>query len=177
MGWSLGYLPVRERQYIDDYLLAVGKALYVASCYEKKCLWVLRIAKLADQYESNPDLDAFQQFAQALKDKQLGSTLRDLGARTGYREEDMATLEKGRLARNYIAHEAAALGHLSSIGVAQLDAACAKLDQCVEDLAQADNLVSRSVYEIEEKEPAPAFIQTEYAKRVHDWVFTTLGGA
>lgn len=177
MGWSLGYLPVQERDFIDAYLLAVGKALYIASNFEKKCLWVLRITKYADRYEKNPDLDDFQRFAQALRDKLLGPSIRDLRSFQGYTDRHFEILEKGRDARNYIAHEAAALGHLSDIRVAQLEAAVVGLQQAIDNLVPADNLVSKWVYEIEEKESAPTHIQREYSDRVREWVFASVHGA
>jgi hypothetical protein len=41
-------------------------------------------------------------------------------------------------------------------------------------MAAGDNLVSRWVYEIEEKEPAPTRIQREYQAVWRDWLFARI---
>ena len=37
MGWSLSYLGLKEPKLLDEFFLAVGKALYLASAFERKC--------------------------------------------------------------------------------------------------------------------------------------------
>jgi len=167
----MGYQPLREPELIDAYLLAVGKALYIASSFEKECQWVLRILKLVAKYETDPDLDTFEAFANALKDSLLRQTLRGLAAFDGGSENELATLAAGKDARNFIAHEAAALGHLTNIGCKQITDSIASLREQMESLIAADNLVSKWVYEIEEKEPAPQSIQQAYPTLVRSWVF------
>ncbi len=176
MGWSIGYQPVREPELIDAYLLAVGKALYIASGFEKKCQWVLRIFKLVANYEADPNLDTFEAFAAALKDSLLGPTLLSMATFDGTAVE-IGILNAGKDARNFIAHEAAALGHLSNIRARQIDEAITKLTQKLDALIAADNLISKWVYEIEEKEPAPSFIQHQYPAVVKAWILESIGGA
>jgi hypothetical protein len=173
MGWLLGHQPVREPELIDAYLLAVGKSLCLASYFEKKCQWVLRVAKLAEHYETDTDLDSFWMFAQAFRDKLLGPTLMKLSG-LGDSEADIKSLEEGRVARNFIAHEAAVLGYLPAVREEDLIVAIQKLRQQLPRLIAADNLISKWVYEIEEREPAPESIQAGYAERVTRWVFGSL---
>ncbi len=171
MGWSLSYLPPKERGLLDGFFLALGKALYLASAFEEKCRFVLRIAKLADHYEQTGDTSATLALTQALKDKMLGQTIAELKGFPEVRPTDIALLEKARDARNFIAHEAANIGYLHYVSAEQIHEQMRRLRCEVEVLVAGDNLVPRWVYEIEEKEPAPGRIQKAYPQWVDEWVF------
>ena len=58
MGWSLDYRPVREPELLEQFFSAAGKALYLATAFEAKCRYVLRIAKLAHHSEEGGDASA-----------------------------------------------------------------------------------------------------------------------
>lgn len=174
MGWSLNYLPPKEPELIDAFFLAVGKALYLSNAFEAKCRFVLRIAKLAHHYEESGDASATISLAQALKDKMLGQTINGLGAFPEISSTDITLLEEAKDARNFIAHEGANFGSLSDISAKQVHEQLDRLREEVGKLTTGDNLVSRWVYEIEEKEPAPQEIQNTYAQRVQQWVFGSL---
>jgi hypothetical protein len=171
MGWSLNHQQPREPELIDAYLLALGKAVYLASNFEHKCRWILRLIKLGTRWESDGDVDTFMEFAHALKDRVLGPTLVEIRAFENLSDAEVSILEKGKDGRNFIAHEAGALGLLSLISSQQLSRSIEKLREQLEAVISADNMVSRWVYEIEEKEPAPKSIQREYPEWVREWVF------
>ncbi len=173
MGWSLGYLPIKEPELLDAYLLSLGKAVYLASCFEHKCRYVLRIAKLVDFGEENDrrEPDAFTTFAQGLTDRMLGPTLRELGLQSLVTPEYARRLDDAREARNWIAHEAGAMTDLHGISAKMLAEQTVELGKQLDILVAGDNLISRWVYEIEDKEAAPREIQQRYPALVRNWVF------
>jgi len=171
MGWSLDYHAPKEPLLLDRLFLAAGRALYLASSFEAKCQWVLRIVKIADYHKATGDSSATAALARALKDKTLGLTIRDLHSAAPLNENDLATFERARDARNYIAHESAQVGLLSSASSKTINEKIARLKVEVEALTAADNVISTWTYEIEEKVPAPQGIQDAYPGWVIEWVF------
>jgi hypothetical protein len=171
MGWSLDYLPIREIELLEQFFLAAGKALYLATAFEAKCRYVLRIAKLAHHYEETGDASATMALAEILKDKMLFATIKELKGFSEIRVADIDLLEKAKNARNYIAHECAGFGPLSGIAERSILERLGRLRHEIGVLAAGDNIVSRWVYEIEEKEAAPRDIQNTYVQRAEQWVF------
>ncbi|MBF0551325.1 MAG: hypothetical protein HQK60_12405 [Deltaproteobacteria bacterium] len=171
MGWSLGYLPPKEPELLDAFFLALGKALYLANAFESKCQFVLRIAKQVYHYKAYDDSSATMAFMQSLKDNMLGQTINELKLFPEFTPADIALLKEAKEARNFIAHESADLGYLSSISAKQLWEHIDRLREEVDKLVAGDNLVSRWVYEIEDKEAAPREIQKNYAQWVQQWIF------
>jgi len=51
MSWSLDFHLPREPELLEAFLLALGKALYLACGFEAKCRWVLQMAIIADHYK------------------------------------------------------------------------------------------------------------------------------
>ncbi len=170
MGWSLNYLPAKEPELLDEFFLAVGKALYLACAFESKCKWVLRIAKLANHFEETEDASATMSLAKAMKDKLLGPTINEMKDFPSFDSDDVAMLERAKNARNCIAHEIAEIGSLSSASANHIQKQLARLRSELDVLIAGDNLVSRWVYEIEEKEAAPRAIQSTYPEWVDEWV-------
>ena len=171
MGWSLDYFPIREPELLYEFLLAAGKALYLATAYEKKCRYVLRIAKLADHYDETGDASATMALAAVLKDRMLCATIYELKSFSEIRASDITLLEKAKDARNFIAHECANFAPLSSVSAKHIQEQLTRLRDKVTVLANGDNVVSCWVYVIEEKEAAPVEIQSSYVQRVRQWVF------
>jgi orotidine-5'-phosphate decarboxylase len=184
LGWSLGYLPPpKEPELLDHFFLAVGKALFLASNFEEKCRFVLRIAKLVHEpgllrrilalqkRADMGDASAATALVKALREKTLHQTLSDIRGLSEVRAADVVLLERGKEARNFIAHEVAVLGTLPGVRATQIHDRIALLRSNVEALTAADNVVSRWVYEIEEKEPAPRAIQEAYPRWAVQWVF------
>lgn len=164
-------MPPREPELLDQFFLSVGKALYLASAFESKCQWVLRIVKMATHFEHTNDASATIELTKAMKDKLLGPTLKELKGFPEFTAADVAKLERAKDARNYIAHESTEIGSLSSASEKVLRGRTERLRMELSALASGDNLVSAWVYEISEKEPAPRGIQTEYPEWVSHWVF------
>jgi hypothetical protein len=172
VGWSVGYKPPPESDLIDEILLAAGKALYLANRFESNCRHVLGIANLVDLIK-DPVTSLEEVAAKLPKEKMLGPTLQGLlsHADMSIRPDEAAALTKAKEARNYIAHKgAAAIGELSSYSVQRKLDALRALRANVIDLANGDNIVSAWVYEIDEREPAPAIVDY-YTDLVDDWIF------
>ncbi len=174
MGWSLGYLPPKEPSLLDEFFLAVGRALYLSNAFEAKCRYLLRIAKIGAQYRQTQDLDATDEFMLALKDPMLAKAIEQLSAFFTIATTDLELLEKARDARNFIAHEGAAVGDLAGASAKTIFAQSDQLRLQVKLMIQADNIISRWIYEIENKEPAPSAIQQEYPQMVDKWIFSRL---
>lgn len=172
MAWSIGHLPISEYKSIDRFLLACGKALYVANGFEMKCRSFLRVANLADLLEDGRDIDSAILICNAIKDKMLNATLSEIREyHIDENDADALILEAAKNARNFIAHEVAWLGPLFSISSTTLESRISALANAVSDLALGDNLVSGWLYELEEREPAPRTIHNEYPKWIQKWIF------
>jgi hypothetical protein len=152
MGWSLGYLPPQEPELLDRFFLTVGRALFLASQFEEKCRFVLRIAKLVQEpgllgsildlqkRADTGDASATTALTKVLKEKCLRQTLNDIRGPLKVRAADVALLERGKDARNFIAHEAAILGELSAVRATRIHDRIALLRGHVEALTAADNV-------------------------------------
>jgi hypothetical protein len=174
MGWSIGYLPPKEPELLNEFLLLVGKALYLSTVFEAKCKYVLRIMKIATYWEETRSVAATEQLIQTLRDRMLKTTITQLERFSEFNETDIEALLKAKDARNFIAHECANIGELSTASAMIILGQAELLRQHVEFMAAGDNLVSRWVYEIEEKEPAPTRIQREYQAVWRDWLFARI---
>jgi hypothetical protein len=176
MGWSLSYQLPREPKLVDEFFLTIGKALYLASAFEGKCKWVLRLVNLAQYVEQGGDLSATEALTTVLQEKFLGPTIKDMQRLPDFSLHDVALLERAKNARNFIAHESANIGRpLSSVSARHIHEQLARLRSEVEALTAGDNLISRWVFEIEEKEPAPPGIQDAYPGWVQQWIFGPVG--
>jgi hypothetical protein len=171
MGWSIAYRPLKNPLLLNAFLLSVGKALYLATMFEAKCRYILRLGRIVVSYEKTGDASAAPELAKTLKDEMLGRTLWNLGGLGKIGKGDITILEMAKDARNYIAHECAGIGDLYEIRANDIEERLERLQREVVVLANGDNMVSRWIYEIEEKEPAPRLIQDKYADYCVRWVF------
>lgn len=171
MGWSLSHRPIKEPELLNEFFQAVGKALYIASSFEAKCQFVLKVTKLASHYQETADASSTWDLAQALKNKMLGPTIKEFEALPESNSDEIQTLERAKDARNFIAHECANIGRLTSVSAKVIHERTTLLRQELSHLIVGDNLVSRWVFEIEEKVPAPQQIQEVYPLLVNHWVF------
>jgi hypothetical protein len=167
--WSLDYRPVRCPGLLDEFFLALGKALYLATEYEAKCGAYLNLVRLTNALSDGHGFDAALALTNAMREKMLGGTIAEL--RQSIREDSIDLLDRAREARNLIAHEIAKLGALSLISSDALESRTETLRHALKDLARGDNIVSKALYEIGEREPAPQTIQSEYPLWIDRWVF------
>lgn len=171
MSWSLDRLHIKEPVLIDAVMLAVGKALYISNNFEQKCRFLLRVSNLGSFLEKNPQASLADAIASLAKDKMLGGTISDLKLFPYVKKEQVEALEGARDARNFIAHEGALLGPLSCMRSEQIEAHLSKLRAAVDALVLGDNIVSKWVFEVEEKEGPPVAFAAQYPLMVRRWVF------
>jgi hypothetical protein len=121
--------------------------------------------------EAHPEESLPDAIVSLSKDKLLGSTITELSLFPMVKPHEITFLEKARDARNFIAHEGADFGYVWWVKERQIREHLVKLRAAVTDLAQGDNVVSRWVYEIEEKERAPESFSNCYVSMVDAWIF------
>jgi hypothetical protein len=171
MTWLLNYHRPLEPTLLDGFFLSLGKGLCLATSFEKNCQYVLRIMRIVEHYERSQDaVVSLIEYVRSLKDPLLGQALRELSGRTDTFPHEIGLLEKARIARNYVVHEAGVLGYFSDTSEEDLKEKAANLRAAVLDLAAGDNIVSGWSYEIQEKAPAPRYIQRVYPKCIESWV-------
>lgn len=147
MSWSISYLPLVEPQGVRRYLGQVGRALYLATMYEDRCKFLLKLS-IADRHMAaekslaKSEESAANELAKADRDK----LFRTIEGFAKFAKLDSATetqvLNDAREARNWIAHSSAAIGSLSSARRQSLNEQRTILVSKVEDLARGDILVS-----------------------------------
>jgi hypothetical protein len=171
MGWSLTYQPTREPELLDRFFLAAGKALHLANLFERKCEYVLETLHLVASLKETDDPMASLALIAAMKTKLLGPTIKELKTFPHFTADDIERLDKARGGRNFIAHRGASIGSVTHAKAQTIIDQARDLRSAVADLAQGDNLVSKWIYEIEEKRGAPAQIQQIYETWIDNWVF------
>ena len=181
MGWALGYQELKQPELLDEFFLITGKALYLASGFEAKCKYVLRVINETEYFKKDGNISDAEVIIEGLKatlllptirDKLLGPTIRDMGGFPDFDADDVALLERAKDARNFIAHESTNLGwHLSDVSARHIRDNLVRLRREVEALIAGDNFISRWVFEIEHRESAPFGIQKEYRQSVLQWIF------
>jgi hypothetical protein len=107
-------------------------------------------------------------------DPMLGKALELLYVKAPFIGEQGGVLDAAREARNFIAHDGG-LFDIHTESTRHLSDHLENLRDKVEDLAAGDNLLSRWIYEIKEKESPPSTLIASYESIVVRWVFDPFG--
>ena len=175
MGWSFGYALNNFNPDLDRYLLIIGRAIYLSCEFERKCKYVCVVSEREDEIVRTACIDFSKEIT---KEKLLNSAIKRMQKLGHYKAvnhnpEYEKVLEDGRLARNYIAHEAALIGPFG--GTFQpIEDNKVKLLSHVRNLIEADNLISRIIYALEdlkEYESIPLQIQCDNRDFFMNWIF------
>jgi hypothetical protein len=177
VGWLLTGKREDRDAVFDEFFLVIGRALYIATGFEMKCRYILRLWRLLEEVRETGDFSASLELVAKLKGRTLGRTIDGLRGVEGVKPEDIPVLERARDARNFIAHESADVGRLYMLSPRKMEQRLGELRAQLDALAPGDDLVSRWVYEIEEKEPAPRWLMPDYASLMQRWVFGEREGA
>jgi hypothetical protein len=175
MGWTIDGRAPNDPDFAENLFTTLGRALFVATSFERKCAFVLQVVTVTERAKNREVTGmSFEDIFAPVNEGStiLGRTLH--GLKSEERLKDiLQVLHQGRIARNHIAHDAAAeLGPLGSIRANDIDKVLFELKPHVEALAKADAEISRIVYWIEEKgESLPAWLDRHYAARLVEWVF------
>jgi hypothetical protein len=168
MSWFPNYQPIENSDLSDAASIASGRALHICHLFESQCKWVLQVGEVSTSLEINKEL-SFKEAWENFKDRWLAQTVKSLGQLSGISDNDITTLEEAVAARNYIAHEGAIFFHGRSTWLTI--AALKKLRLEVQRLSKGTSLTSLWSYEIENREPGPRGIFSDYPKLVDDWCF------
>lgn len=172
MAWALSYQPLKQPELLDEFFLIAGKALYLASGFEAKCRYVLRVINVTEYVKKCGDISDSEALVVVLKGKLLGPTVRDMSRVPDFDAEDITLLERAKDARNFIAHESTNLGWpLSDVSARHIHENLVRLRREIETLAAGDNFISGWVFGIEQKEPALQEIRQAYPQSVQRWIF------
>jgi len=180
-----------------DYLAALGRAIALAQNFENNCKFVFGVYDLGEAFAAKKiDMKVWQAYGKKLMNRSLG------GALTG-REKDrvfkrqVVVLEAARLARNYLAHQAAEPAlYVPPMGgkhklrdlmlktvdrrkieeerhemvVSYLQKMLPRFEKAVRDLAEGDNIVSEWSYMIQEKDAHMPSIAESYVDEAVEWI-------
>ena len=115
-------------------------------------------------------LEDLRAIADKLRNVTLGGAARKLALADDLGENHAEALERGRAARNWLAHESTLMvaekGDLSDDFVSHLT----QFRQHIKYLCHADAQLSAASYEIQEREAVSAESRESYARRIEAWV-------
>ena len=172
MGWIINHQPLKQAELLDAFFLAVGKALCLACAFEAKCKHILNILKLSEYCKNDGHLSDSAALSVLLRSQLLGQTIKNVKGFRDFSPEGIVILECAKDARNFIAHESALLAWpISDTRADTIHEKITRLRSEVETLAAGDNLVSRWLYEFEEREPAHQILYRDYFRRIEQWIF------
>ena len=106
---------IKERLAVESLMLTFGKTLHLASEFERKCQYVLRVFNLDEIFKAADDCEAAFAAAAAAKDALLAQTIAGMKKISHVTTNEVELLTKARLARNYIVHESGKIGPNSPI--------------------------------------------------------------
>ena len=151
-------------------MVALGKSLYFACHFERKCQEVLRVLHIVSMYRDTGDASATLKAVAAARGQMLHATLEGMKGTADnlLDHSEIARLSRAREARNFVAHES---GKINIYRAEHIAEAFTALRSAVVDLASGDNVISTWLFEISEKSPAPKWMTETYEARVCNWIF------
>ncbi|MFE4305685.1 hypothetical protein [Streptomyces sp. NPDC056891] len=177
MTWSLGYLPPREPELLDALFLSAGRSLHIANAFEEKCRWMVRCINLVEVHQNADPVATFEEIIAALPaDKMLGPTLNHLTGQMSCSTGTMDVLRQAREGRNFIAHEGANVGDISTAREKPILAQAGRLRSAVSALVAGDNIVSQWGFHFEEPNSSlPQDLIAAYPEMIDEWAFGHFG--
>jgi hypothetical protein len=180
-----------------DYLVALGRAIALAQNFENNCKLVFGTYDFGEAFAAKKiDMKSWRAYGKKLMNRPPGKALRERKKDPAFKKEIVA-LEAARLARNYLAHQAAEPAlYVPPMGgkhklrdlilktvnrrkiekerhemvVSYLQKTLPRFEKAVRDLAEGDNIVSKWSYMIQEKDPYMPSIAENYVAEVVAWV-------
>lgn len=193
--------PTSVTELQANYLSTLGRALALAQNFEANCKFALGIYDFGEVFtEKSGDLKTWEAFGKNLMRRSLGRAIKHREKDQSFKEQ-FATLEAARIARNYVAHQAAVPAlYVPPLGgrhklrdllakdvdrkkiererqemvIAHLNEMTPKLEKAVKDLAEGDSIVARWSYMIQEKDAFMPFAANDYVDSVVAWVMAPI---
>lgn len=183
-----------------EYLAALGRAIALAQNFENNCKFVFGTIDFGEAFAAKKiDLKSWQEFGKKLMRRSLGAALKGRESDDMF-ENHIVALDAARVARNYLAHQAAepALyvappsgkqklldvlrktvdrhtieAERQEMVASYLRKMLPQFEKAVRDLAEGDSIVSKWSYMIQEKDALPA-VAAGYADDVVEWVLAPI---
>ncbi|MFN0299208.1 MAG: hypothetical protein ACKVQU_02520 [Burkholderiales bacterium] len=180
-----------------DYLVALGRAIALAQNFEINCKFVFGVNDLGEAFAAKKiGVKAWQSYGKKLMKRSLGETLRGRDNDQIFKRQ-IPVLEAARVARNYLAHQAAepALYVPAMSGkhklrdlilkkvdrlkiekerqemvVSYLQKILPRFEKAIRDFAEGDKVVSEWSYIIQEKDAHMPMITETYVDDAVEWV-------
>ena len=180
-----------------DYLAALGRAIALAQNFENNCKFVFGTYDFGEAFAAKKiDMKNWPAYGQKLMNRSLGGALKGREKDRVFKKQVVA-LEAARLARNYLAHQAAEPAlYVPPMGgqhklrdllsktvdrrkieeerremvVSYLKKMLPSFKKAVRDLAEGDNIVSKWSYMIQEKDAYMPSMAKSYANEAVEWV-------
>jgi hypothetical protein len=180
-----------------DYLAALGRAIALAQNFENNCKFVFGMYDLGEVFEGKKvDIKTWRAAGNKFLNRSLGGTLRGREVDRDFKRH-VKTLEAARVARNYLAHQAAEPAlfvppmsgkhklrdlllktvdrrkieeERHEMVASHLQKSLSRLEKAAIDLANGDNIVSLWSYMIQEKDALTPTIAGTYIDDAVDWI-------
>lgn len=104
-------MPQREPALINEYLLALGKALCLANNFEAKCRHYVRVIWATAPQQRDMTLEELRAAAPDFDDS-IAENLKKILSSGDITNDTFETLTIARRSRNFIAHESGDLGEI-----------------------------------------------------------------
>ena len=154
------------------YIASIGRAITVAQHLEATARFVIRVYESteADKSGKTKDFDELKELMKLLDNVLLGRMVRRFEQYGEFSESDVEILKLGTEARNFMAHKSALIVSEFPDRPDELIQQVKLYKIRVNELCNADNLVSSWSYEIQENEPTPKQFFEEYPLKLSSWI-------
>ena len=154
----------------ENYISAVGRAIAVCQNFEACAHHGMVVWEITQNNNRQLEFDELRSIALALRNVALGGATRRLSDADDFGADHAEVLERGRIARNWLAHESTILidvkGDIRDDFVSHLR----EFREHVKYLCDADATLAAASYEIQDRELVRTESQESYARRVEAWV-------
>jgi hypothetical protein len=172
MNPDIFFDALERTEWTDRHFAAIGRALALASRFDKGCSALARLLGLRCGGVGSPGTAEFQNLADTLRKRQLHQHVASIAKVLGSDAAVLSTLNEARKARNAVAHELA-LGFEqwgSLLHQHPPDHLLDALPAIVRPLAEGDRLVSLLLSVLtHEQLPSEAFLE-QYPDALVEWV-------
>ncbi len=181
----------------ESFLASLGRAIALAQNFESNCRYAFGLNDLWEAFDTGKtNVDSWKRYANRLSKRQLGNVLAQHKSGELFNEQ-IYVLEAARVARNYLAHQAAesALyfpplgGKHRLIDLLREPRPTLKIDEersqmiqiriqealhcfenAVRDVAEGDSVVAEWIYVVQEKDQTMPAIAKNYVTDAVSWV-------
>lgn len=174
MSWTISLDVPENEALLERYFVAVGKALCIASNFEQKCNDALQMHRVTNAIQKGKPEEEVADISKSFEKIRLHNAINEIGSDDDVSEAEKSTLHNARESRNFVAHEAGAMGEVGWVDNAEIYGRVENLLPHVRQIAKGENVVSAWIFEMSERQPAPRGFTSGYVQQVIEWVFQNL---